>query len=297
MPVAESRSLLESTRRSSPPLTTLGEIGGNLELIFLAVFLLYKFFRDYKFYRHKRDQVSKLTSEEEIEKFLRPSKYQSPEVGTNSVYEEVKLLGKTVDTQQVEINEGQNNTYDKTSEVGTKNAKEEELKLCYMYGDYFDRREDFFKLANLIDFFEIIEDSIFKPHHKKLLPLLMLEKSKRKILAETKSKSDIPHLLEHGVKQAALKLTIEEAYAELLRSQPTCELDEMVKDYFTQNLPEALKKTITQKTLTAEDKNGFDVVEISESPKQRVNITISSKSNRINRVHPSNQKSSQEIQG
>ena len=51
------------TRKYPKFISTLGEIGGNRELVFLAVFLVYKLFRDYMFYRHKREEVSGFTDQ------------------------------------------------------------------------------------------------------------------------------------------------------------------------------------------------------------------------------------------
>lgn len=147
-----------------------------------------------------------------------------------------------------------------------------------------DHREDYFRLTDLVDFFGVIEESVLKPHHKKLFPLLMLEKSRRKIADEKKAKQDAESLLEHGVRQAASKMTVEEAYAELINGEPACEIEQMLKDYFIKNLPELLKRSVAAKPHTIEDNAGFDVVQLSNSPKQRVNAALAVKSNRMNRV-------------
>ena len=79
-------------------------------------------------------------------------------------------------------------------------------------------------------------------------------------------------------------MTVEEAYAELVNGEPACELEHMLKDYFIKNLPEPLKRSVPVKPETLEDYAGFDVIQLSNSPKQRVNAAIAVRSNRLNSV-------------
>lgn len=72
------------TRKYPKIISTLGEIGGNRELIFLAIFLLYKYIRDYQFYKHKKQHMCKLTCEKEAEKYLRRAKCET-DANTTSV--------------------------------------------------------------------------------------------------------------------------------------------------------------------------------------------------------------------
>jgi hypothetical protein len=53
-------------------ISTIGEIGGNREIIYLGLFLLYKFLRDYKFKWYKIAQASRITNRQEIERYLGP---------------------------------------------------------------------------------------------------------------------------------------------------------------------------------------------------------------------------------
>ena len=54
------------TRRYPKVIATLGEIGGNREIIFLAFFLVYKFYRDHQYEKVKRMAILKKVDEKTI---------------------------------------------------------------------------------------------------------------------------------------------------------------------------------------------------------------------------------------
>lgn len=51
-------------------ISTLGEIGGNREILFFVFLMLYRYFRDRQFVNHKLNEVTKQTKTEEMEKYL-----------------------------------------------------------------------------------------------------------------------------------------------------------------------------------------------------------------------------------
>lgn len=107
--------------------------------------------------------------------------------------------------------------------------------------DFFDSREDFLRHSDHSDRFSIIQELFFEPFHERLLPLLMLEKSKNKILAKERQIADTRHFAAEKFAQASKDITVEEAYGMLTDHKPKNELQAMIQEYFMQHLPPALK--------------------------------------------------------
>ena len=65
-----SGSKVVINRRYPKLIATLGEIGGNREIIFLAFFILYKFYRDHQYEKIKKQAILKSLDEKSISNYL-----------------------------------------------------------------------------------------------------------------------------------------------------------------------------------------------------------------------------------
>ena len=104
-------------------------------------------------------------------------------------------------------------------------------------------REEFLRSTDLLWKFSIFEESVFRPFHETLLPILMLEKSRNKLQAEDKAKNSGAGLFTYGLGLLKNELTVEEAYEQLLKSEPKNDLEQILKLYFLRNLPSSLKNS------------------------------------------------------
>lgn len=99
-------------------------------------------------------------------------------------------------------------------------------------------------------------------------------------------------VLRQALEHAASKMSVEDAYAQLVNSQPQSELERLLKESFLNGLPERLKTSIPQKIQTTfDEKSEVEMVQIANSPKQRINISLKNSSKLSSKVHPLNQNS------
>ena len=99
-----------------------------------------------------------------------------------------------------------------------------------------------------LDKLKVLEDSLFTPYHEKLLPLVMLEIERKKLVEKRKAEKNSAMLLSMGIQKAVNHMSFETAFEHLKNSKAETVLEQIIKNYFIENMPQNMAQLSSSTT-------------------------------------------------
>lgn len=172
-----------------------------------------------------------------------------------------------------------------------KKARERDDKLLEIEEDIIEESVDGILLAKKALEVEVLNGLILKDYHRSLLPVIYMHKAKKRLEAEKVEKvaadlikkslganNNLGNIFK--VKKSNDSLNEKElvsAYSKFLEEQPKNDLEVMIKEYFVANLPEEFKKNIIKETQTDIGDNS-DVLDILIRDSKKLIVDADAKS-------------------
>ena len=198
-------------------LSSIGELGGIVEVFFMFAGLLYVKYNSYKLAGYIRKKLFGKKWETDVVPCLDDEE-------SNSLLDSSKLISGA-----------------KTKEE--KKKVEENKKIVEeLMDDMVEDNEDGIGLFEKIHQMRALEAMLFDQHHKVLLPIVLLNIAKKKKEEKEKFETNSSNILVHAIKNAEKHMTPEIAYKRLIRSTPETEIKKAVTEFILNNIPQKFKK-------------------------------------------------------
>ena len=273
------------TRRSYKSITMmLGEFGGILKIITTVVFFLYGVY-----------------SLRKVKSILGGIIFNTDDQKLKKLIEKKDPLSKSPETVvRVQKQEDENTeTHSSVSRPKYNEIVEELIK---------DRSnvDSFMQKLNFID---LIEKAVFKDHERALLPVVLL-KAKQKELKDQKqqkkrknnkispkiAKRKNPAILRDMTNSEPNDLTLENAYINLVESEPNNQLSKVIKDYMLGELNNTFKFTAPEIVATykrlSQASSYHQSIDTSQASGSRIMLTAHQQGNKSNKSSPNSPNSS-----
>ena len=206
------------SRQYTTLLSSIGELGGIVEVFFMFAGLLYVKYNSHKLAGYVRDKLFGKRWETEIVPCLDNDEESS------SLLDSSKLISgaKTKDEK--------------------KKVEENREMVVELMDDMLEDNEDGIALFEKIHQMRALEAMLFDEHHKVLLPIVLLNIAKQKKAEREKFDANSSNILVHAIKNAEKHMTPEIAYKRLIRSTPDTEVKRAVSEFILKNIPKKFKK-------------------------------------------------------
>ena len=260
------------TRTYSKFFSSLGEVGGTAEILILFATLVYAYYNSWHLSRFMRNTIFCKEIQSDYKKILLENQKEKAKKNTNTGKNSKEEEGSTED--QNDRNEARivEETHRKSkiipfeSKKPTSKPKSAET-LEGLMDAIIEEKEDGIKLLKNLNELKIIQEIFFKPHQKILLPVVLLNIIKKERKEKAMAEKSKEHLIAFGVKKAAKKISLSDAYGMLLEEKPGNHIEEVVKSFLIKNLPESIQEMQARKS--KEDQ--VEIVDVLEE-QQMVNI-------------------------
>lgn len=218
------------TRTYAKLLETLGEIGGNREIIMLFGYLIYRWRNRKNLRKHLNEEILEAKDVKQLVKYFpNESNMKSQENSKTKVHPHSQR--ELLDSVKKENDE----------------LKSEVIEIKMLLNGYYKQKENGISLIRSLNKAEIMENIFFQAHHKKLLPLVSLETTRKRMVAERNGLKDSSSVFQYGIEHADSHMTFEQAYKELLEQKTVKDsVEEAIKIYMLANLPSNLTNAASE---------------------------------------------------
>lgn len=254
-------------RRYNKIVQTMGEMGGNAEILFILGSVVYLWYNKFSIEKHFNKTLLNIDNRKEAAFYLFPengkSQTSDKRIPIHAPPHERKL--DITKKKQIIINPTNHQKsrskkkiipYSKTNKINPSPSesslpsKETLKKAGEVISEFHESKINCINLFKLMDKLRILDKILFKSYHERLIPLAMLEMTKREMARNeqeeelkkmSRGKEDPPQIPQETI------ISIDEAYSRLANENPEYTLDKMINNFLISNLPSKLKENFYQK--------------------------------------------------
>ena len=233
---------------------TLGEIGGTAELLFLFIGLIYFQYNAYYLKKYIKSEVLKIESAAGLRRIFPDLKMERDygkvnPIGYQSTHTQITSRGNRDRVKKEEVSEGvdssvqQERTNNPQKKSNNRSDEKISLKVEELIDKQIEKNMSGISLCKSLNHLEILMKIFFKPRHKKLLPVILLnlinKNPKNKDVSEKDHTKDPCHQL--GLDLDEEKFSMEQAYQKITKNQPKTEIEKIMDDFFIEHAPDYFK--------------------------------------------------------
>ena len=224
---------------------SLGEVGGTAEIMTIFALLVYFKYNWFFLQKYVDKQIFSKESVQNLHKILfshkrEPHQSKQPKDQNEELAKDLqpKSTLKAVATR--------------TDPDKLKFAKKEKskkiLKTRELLSQHIEEGLDGISLFKRLDELKILGKIFFKPHHKALLPVVLLnlmneENERKKLMEKTKRKKSVI-ASERSLMYKEEKLSLEQAYNKLTTTRPMNEMERLIDEFIIKSLPNYFKDSL-----------------------------------------------------
>lgn len=239
-------------RRYSKIIQTMGEMGGNAEILFILGSVVYLWYNKFSIEKHLNKALLNINNIKEAAFYLFPDNVhletldQFQTKRTSQSYPEedknpnisLKNEKKSRHTEKI----FPYSTASKAISNDTSYSSKETLKKAgEVISEFHESKINCITLFKIMDKFTILDKILFKSYHEKLIPLAMLEMTKRNLEQQERQEE---FLQSHSQKELTKipKISINEAYSKLVNDEPEFTFHKMINNFLLESLPPKIKE-------------------------------------------------------